>query len=225
MSNFIRAILVLLVTFVFSVQNASAATVSCTTAIDTQFVPSWGKVEANADQYSRYIIQYMYWDKIQRIQWLGTNGDSTFEPDALFYNYGDQGGLAYGVAPVGYWASDLPAPYVDTQFEDGLTVGYNQYGELNEAAVTIGSGWAVLINYGKVYYTVTRMTSGRGSSGWLKLSAQRGRQVPATCTSTWCSFGCDTNNNYHTIPFSDHFTAPSCQQYNWLWDTTVRRAC
>ncbi len=220
-----RVMFVLCATFVLGMQNASASSVSCTNATDTQFVPSWGRVEVGTDQYSRYIIQYMYWDKIQRMQWLGTNGDSTFEPDAWFYNYGDQGGLAYGLAPAGYWYSDLPAPYVDTQFEDQFTVGLNQYLELNETAVTVGSGWAVLINPAKVYITVTRMTSGRGSSGWVKLSAQRGRQVPATCMTTWCSFGCDTNNNYQTIPFADHFTIPGCQQYNWLWDITVRRTC
>lgn len=212
MSNFIRVIFVLLATFVFGLQNASASTVSCTAATDTQFVPSWGKVEVNADQYSRYIYQWMYWDSSTRLQWLATNGDSTFEPDAFFYNYD---GTAYGDAPTGYWASDLPAPYVDTQFGDPPA----------EKAVTVGSGQAVFIISARVYYTVTRMTSGAGASSWLKLSAQRGRQVPSGCLTTWCSFGCDASNNYFTIPFSDHFTAPGCQQYNWLWDTTVRRPC
>lgn len=212
MSKFARAMFILCTMLVFGVQNVSAATVSCTTATDTQFVPSWGKVYVAEDQYSRYIYQWMYWDNATRLQWLATNGDSTFEPDAFFYNYD---GAAYGNAPTGYWASDLPSPYVDTQIEDPS----------GEKAVTVGSGQAVFITSGRVYYTVTRMTNGGGASSWLKLSAQRGRQVPSGCLTTWCSYGCNANNNYFTIPFTDRFTAPGYQQYNWLWNTTVRRAC
>lgn len=213
MKYFLRFILALC----FSYSTCAAAdigTVSCSAANTdgTQFVPNWGEVYVSEDQYSRFVYQWMYWDSSARLQWLATNGDSTFEPDAVFYNYD---GTAYSDAPAGYWASDLPSPYVDTQFEDPST----------EKAVTIGSGQAVFIASGRVYYTVTRMTNGGGVSSWVKLSAQRGRQVPSGCASTWCSFGCDANNNYFTIPFTDHFVVPGCQQYNWLWYTTVRRAC
>lgn len=206
--------LFLVICFVGSV-NVQAATVSCTaTKSDgTEFVPSWGKVIIDKDQYTRYVIQYMYWDKWERLFWLNSLGSSTFEPDVIFYNYD---GFAYGNKPTGYWSSDLPQPYVDTQDGDSS----------NEKAITIGSGASVYLTHGTVYYTVTRMTSGGGDSSWVKLSAQRGRQVPAGCYSTWCSFGCEPpNNNYFTIPFQDHFTAPGCQKYNWLWDTTVRSNC
>lgn len=188
-------------------------TIDCSTASDTQFVPSWGQVEANADQYSRYVYQWMYWHDIVRTQWLITNGDSTFEPDALFYNYD---AMAYGDAPSGYWASDLPDPYVDTQLSDSP----------NEKAVTVGSGRAVMLTSGRIYYTVTRMTNGGGNSSWIKLSAQRGRQWPVGCVTTYCSFGCSANNNYFTIPFNDSgFTVPGCRQYWWQWDITTRGAC
>lgn len=191
---------------------AIAEAISCSATTDTQFVPSWGKVDVGEDQYSRYIYQWMYWHTPTRLQWLITNGDSTFEPDALFYDYD---GTAYGNAPSGYWASDLPDPYVDTQVGDIF----------DENAVTVGSGRAVMLTSGKVYYTVTRMTNGGGNSSWLKLSSQRGRQWPTGCTTTWCSYGCSANNNYFTIPFTDHFTAPGCQQYWWQWDATVRGTC
>lgn len=211
---------VLLLVVLLGVQNVYAGdgdigTVSCTTTKSdgTEFVPSWGKVIIDEDQYTRYVIQYMYWHDYKRLWWLNTRGDATFEPDVFFYNYEGQ---AYGKKPTGYWSSDLPSPYVDAQTLDGS----------DEYAVTIGSASAVSLTQEKTYYTVTRMTAGGGDSSWVKLSAQRGRQVPAGCTSVWCSYGCEMpNNNYRTIPFQDHFSAPGCQRYNWLWNTTVRRGC
>ena len=189
--------------------------IDCSAATDTQFVPSWGAVEVAEDSFSRYIYQWMYCHDDGRLSWLRTNGDSTFEPDAFFYNHE---GMAYGQAPTGYWASDLPGAYVDTQFGDDSA----------ENAVTMGSGEAVFITSGRVYYTVTRMTSGPGSFSWLKLSAQRGRQWPAGYTGTYNSFGCSLSgggNNYHTLPFQDHFYAPGCQKYWWQWWSTARSAC
>jgi len=194
--------------------QAHAQTIACKpTAPDgTNFVPSWGFVEVAVDAGGRYIWQYMYWDNADRLKWLNTYTGTTFEPDAFFYNYD---GKAYGDRPGGYWASDLPSPYVDTQFLDPS----------GEKAVTIGSAYATSIVPWRTYYTVTRMYPGEGTSSWLKLSAQRGAQYPDGCTSEWCSYGCDETNNFPTLPFQDHFTVPGCQQYNWLWNTTVRRPC
>lgn len=190
---------------------ADIGTVSCSIITDTEFVPSWGKVYVAQDQYSRYIYQWMYWHNNQRLSWLNSNGESTYEPDAFFYNYD---GLAYGDSPSGYWASDMPSPYVDTQFSDSS----------QEKAVTIGSANAVLLHSGVVYYTVTRMISGAGSSSWAKLSSQRGRRVPSNCYTTWCSFGCDNNSNIPTLSFTS-FTAPGCRQYWWKWDIITNAPC
>lgn len=137
MKNLANVILLLFALNLVST-NVSAApysdgTIDCTTATDVQFVPSFGLVNATADSYSRYIEQYVYWDSYARLTWFTNNGDSTFEPDAFFYNYD---GTAYGNAPSGYWTSDLPSPYVDTQAFDSN----------NEKAVTIGSAQAVLLS-------------------------------------------------------------------------------
>ena len=64
---------------------------------------------------------------------MNSLGSSTFEPDVVFYNYD---GFAYGNKPVGYWNSDLPQPYVDTQDGDSS----------DEKAVTIGSG-GICVSY------------------------------------------------------------------------------
>jgi len=200
--------------------NLAEGTVSCTstTSSGNEFVPSYGKIIIDEDSFSRYYIQYMYWDNYERLLWLNTLGSSTFEPDVTFYDYD---GEAYGGEQFNYWTSNLPSPYVDTPFID----------QDGEKVITIGSAEAVKITHGKVYHTITRMTDGGGSSSWVKLIAQRGRQYPTGCFSTWCSFGCEDEdednslNNFFTLPFQDHFEAPGCQRYNWLWNITSRRDC
>lgn len=192
---------------------ADAYPVDCSpTAPDgNEYVPSKGSTTILEDTYGRYIYQWMYWHALSRLNFLHRPG-ATFEPDAWFYNYD---GNAYALAPAGYWASDLPAAYVDTQF----------YDDQSEAGITIGSGDTVSLTNARWYYTVTRMTSGPGASSWVKLSAQRGAQQPTGCTSTWCSFACSDINNFKTIPFTDHFSAPGCQIYYWNYNITTREAC
>jgi len=198
--------------FVIAAPNLDGTiTCSSTKSDGTEFVPSLGKAVVDKDQYSRYIIQYMYWHDDNRLKWLWSNPASTFEPDAFFYNYD---GKAYGSAPSGYWSSDLPDPYVDTQALDGS----------NEKAITIGSALAVAIVSKKVYYTLTRMAAGGGDSSKLKLQAHRGLRWPDFCFSTNCSYGCNAQNNYRLVPFSD-FTAPGCHQYWWLWSITSNSPC
>ncbi len=191
--------------------SAQAATFWCPSASATQFVPSWGMVDVGENGSGRYIYQWMYWSSSSRLSGLSDNSDRTFEPDAFFYNYD---GTAYGDTPTGYWGSDLPSAYRDTQLFDEFN-GTNQYGEPNEVAITVGSASASSINAGQTYYTFTYMTPGGGSSSWVKLSSQRGIRVPVWCYSTYCSFGCTGTNNVPVIPFTDYFTAPGFRSYSY----------
>lgn len=202
-----------LLTAIQQISLADVGTIACTATATNgnEYVPSKGSIHVLEDAYGRYVYQWMYWHDAARLTFLKRDG-ATFEPDAIFYNYDRK---AYGLAPTGYWASDLPAPYVDTQFSDSE----------DEKAVTIGSGNSVSLVHGRWYYTVTRMTSGPSATSWVKLSAQRGAQSPYGCTSTWCSFGCSDVNNFFTIPFQDHFTAPGCRIYYWNYWATIREAC
>ena len=210
MNNISRSIVAAALAFPLSLL---AQTIVCTATASSgnEYVPSKGSTTILEDSYGRYIYQWMYWHEPSRLTFLKRLG-ATFEPDAFFYNYD---GTAYGLVPTGYWASDLPAAYVDTQFDDPP----------EEKAITIGSGDTVSLVDGRWYYTVTRMTSGPSASSWVKLSAQRGAQQPTGCTSTWCSFGCSDTNNFKTIPFTDHFSAPGCQIYYWNYYITTREAC
>ncbi|WP_152525052.1 hypothetical protein [Marinobacter sp. C1S70] len=205
-----RGMLILFCVLMVLSGTSYSATVGCSAAYNDTWVPSKGYAWISEDNInasnSHYIQQYVFWRTSDRLKWFSNNADSTYEPDALFYNYANNG--TYGYEPLGYWASDLPSPYVDTQAFDSD----------NELAITVGSANAQLIEPGKFYYTVTRMTwvSGVGSIDTkVKLMSQRGRRVPSGCYTTFCSFGCDNANNYRTVPFSDGFTAPGGRVYWW----------
>jgi len=202
--------------FAFTAATSQSATVSCNFTPTNSWIPSKGYAWISEDNVnasnSHYIQQYLYWRTPGRLAWFAANPDSTYEPDAFFYNYNNNG--TYGNSPLGYWASDLPSPYVDTQIFDSD----------NERAVTIGSANARLIQPGRFYSTVTRMNwiSGPGSTNTLvKLSSQRGRRSPSACYSTLCSFGCSSGNNYRTVPFQSGFTAPGGRVWWWLDPTTT----
>ncbi len=194
-----------------AVNTVRASTVFCSVAASDAWVPSKGYAWITEDginaSNSHYIYQYLYWQTSDRLKWFSQNSDSTYEPDAFFYNYNRNG--TYGNYPLGYWASDLPSPYVDTQAFDSD----------NEKAITVGSADARLIQPGRFYYTVTRMTwiSGPGNVATpVKLSSQRGRRVPSGCYDTLCSFGCDSNSNIRTVPFQSGYTSPGGRVWWWL---------
>lgn len=223
-------------------------TIGCSAATDVQFVPSWGQVSVNQDAASKYIVQWMYWHDYNRLAWFMANGDSTYEPDAMFDGSGSgspepwhligtlpngpgTSSTAYGYFPrnviyghgdlAGYWASDLPSPYQDTAWSDtGL-----------EWPVSIGSAQAVSLTAGKVYYTVTRVFDGGASSGQVKLSSQRGRFANPTTPpgvntyGKWNSYGCSSApNNVFTLPWNN-FTAPGCRMYWYKWDISTNSSC
>lgn len=194
--------------------TSHAQSVSCTSATDLKYVPATGRSIIGTDSTgARLNCQYFYWNKAQRMEWLRNNADSTFELDTFFYNYD---GTAYGLAPYGAWSSNMPYPYVDTQFGDPE----------GEKAVTIGTANAQALRAGNWYYYSTQMTSGSGAYSWYKVSAQRGRRVPASCYSTFCSFGCSTeSNNVKLIPFGGGRYAPECRDWWYKWDVTIDIPC
>jgi hypothetical protein len=192
---------------------SSAQTVSCEFTYGTTFVPSWGESHIGSDAHSRYVWQYFYWHDVARLYWLNSAWDTTFELDTFFYNYD---GLGYGDEPAGFWDSNLPSAYVDTQFFDGE----------GEKAVTIGSAFAWDLRAATLYYYVTRMTSGGGLTSLVKVQAQRGRRWPSDCYSTWCSYGCSTEVNYtNVIPFQSGFYAPGCRRFWFWWYSSLDLGC
>jgi len=190
----------------------------CDAITDTEYVPSYVWSYISEDATGRFVIQRMYWHDMNRISWLYNTVDSTFELDTIFYNYNDVPvvGAAYGVYPYGYWDSNLPDPYVDVQVGDPN----------EEKAVTVGCASAFLLYPLQLYYYATRMMTGPGNQSWVKVAAQRGRQVPTGCLSSLCSYSCTTDvNQVRIVPFQDHFTAPGCRHSWYQWWVTWSSAC
>jgi hypothetical protein len=196
--------------------------VPCSKAAETEFVPSWGQVKVGEYSDGRYITQYIYWHDKSRLKWFADNPAGSYEPDAFFYNYYDKGkplpgAPAYGDKASGYWSSDLPIPYVDTQ----------EFDPSGEKSVTIGSANANKLVPKKLYLTNTHMKSGKGSSSWIKLQSQRGKLDPADCRRLYahCSYGCNGTNNVKTIDFQKHWSVPGCYQFKYEWNGTAPTTC
>lgn len=197
---------------VLATPAGAMVTASCTAAPAVTFMPSWGETYVSQDIYSRYVEQTFYWHDDARVDWFYWTPDSTFELETIFYNYD---GYAYGLEPSGYWDSNLPWPYVDTQLSDSS----------DEKAVTIGTASATDLRAGTYYY-ITRFRSGGGTQSLVKVTAQRGRRIPSGCMSTYCAFACDSaENGLNPVPFQSYFYAPGCRQWWWSWNATVNLAC
>lgn len=179
---------------------------NCTAIPPESYLPRVGSTFFSEDQYSRYLMANWTWGYAQNMEWFlrpyapgVTWSAGTYEHQHIFYNYD---GRAYGNAPpAGYWDSNLPSPYVDTQIFDSA----------NEKNVTIGSAHArgFETNPAGTWRYTTRFTSGGGSSSLVKIQAQRGLRTPTGCYTTYCSFGCNSQANYiNLVPFQSGLRAP-----------------
>lgn len=94
---------------------------------------------------------------------------STYEHETQIYN----GSFAdYD----GYWSSNLPRAYKDTQFGDSID------------NFTIGSSQASDIKTYTRYYTYIGLKPGSALSANVKIKGQKGHRWPSWCYSTWCIF-------------------------------------
>lgn len=207
-------LLAILTAFGTAGQQAHAqTTASCTEIPPQSYLPVIGSSLITADQYTRYVSSYWTWGNTQNMEWFlrpyapgVTWSAGTYEHQHIFYNYD---GLSYANAPSGYWDSNQPYPYVDTQAFDSS----------NEKNITVGSAHARDFGNnpaGSWRYT-TRFTNGGGTSSLVKVQSQRGLRVPPTCYSTWCSYACSHQANFfNLVPFQSGLRAPGrvCWRFN-----------
>ncbi len=120
------------------------------------------------------------------------NGILTYEHETQVYNTNFAN---YG----GYWSSNLPRAYKDTQFLDTLD------------NFTIGSSKASDIVANTQYYTSMDLTGGSASSATVRIKGQLGHRYPSSCYSTWCIFA------DMTTPTLKSYTAPISTQVSWTY--------
>lgn len=144
-----------------------------------KWVPSSGTSIVTADSYGqRYIRQTMYWNGVSRLQGFAVD-DRTYEHETVFNNYD---GKSYAGGYDGYWASNLPSAYLDTQFADGSS-------ELN---YTVGSAYARGIQAYTTFYYRIDIKNGNSTSDTAKVQGQLGERNPDWCYSTWCIYALQT---------------------------------
>jgi hypothetical protein len=160
------------------------------------WVPSYVFVETGEiEPGTRYLRMKMMWNDV-----AGFGATSTYEQDFFLDNY-DASPLGPGTyldrsrkldqtPRVKSWQSNLPGAYLDTRFGDGT----------DEIAYTIGAGQASEIKADVEYDTLIVAADGDADKDSARLSAQLGHQVPAGCTSTWCSLDDGTGSIVDIFP-------------------------
>lgn len=150
----------------------------------------------------------------------GFRGDiakNSFELDTVFYNYdGKAWATKYGGTTQGtWWSSNLPSPYLDTQFGDDWAIyggDKNSYGEPSEANLAVGSGNADVLEREKQYYYQIKVNKNSRADNWkLKLNAQPGKQY---LTGAWGAFSYYTWRMYPQTSGVWHVFTEDVT-YNW----------
>lgn len=173
-----------------------ANVVSLATVSDSM-IPKSGTSYFYPSSYGgRYVQQNMRWPSVS------FSSEQTYEHDVFLYNYDrktylDGTSTAYpGCYPnATYAATNWPSaskPYLDTRFAESLSGC-----EIDELAYTIGAAQADALQANTDYYTYIRTADGNDTSDKFKLQAQIGHRTPASCYSTWCSFG---DQSYNLVP-------------------------
>lgn len=194
-------------------QLHAQSTASCTVIPPESYVPVVGSSLISADQYGRYVMSNWTWGYTANMEWFlrphypgVTWSAGTYEHQHIFYNYD---GGSYANAPQGYFDSNQPYWYVDTQAFDSS----------NEKNITIGSAHPrdFETNPAGTWRYTSRFSAGGGASSLIKVQAQRGVRIPTYCYSTWCSYGCSNPANYiNLVPFQSGLTAPGRVCYRWV---------
>ncbi len=112
----------------------------------------------------------------------------TYEHEVQVYN------RAY-TSYAGYWSSNLPSAYLDTEFGDN--------NGNNIRLLTVGSAQASSLATYSQYYTYMSLSPGLATSADVRVKGQIGHRYPTTCYSTWCVWG-DATTSSMTV-----FTAPN----------------
>lgn len=112
------------------------------------------------------------------------NNTSTYEQESQVYN---KNFANYN----GYWQSNLPCAYKDTQVFDTLD------------NFTVGSACASSIRAYTYYYTSMSLYGQSAQTATVRIKGQLGYRWPNWCYSTWCVFPSATSSTIVT------FTAPN----------------
>lgn len=121
--------------------------------------------------------------------------NTTYEHETQIYN---RSFANYG----GYWYSNLPTPYLDTNFLDTC-------GTYSCDNFTIGTPRANWITRNTQYYANMLLTPQSATSALVRIKGQKGHRTPSNCYTTWCVFADATTGSMAT------YTAPSGMSWQY----------
>lgn len=174
--------------------------------IDPRSLPAWkpnvGTMEVGSVSSTKRFVSHT-------MKWTYTNPfngypNATYEHDFFLNNYSGSNypGTYLSLAEdsqerplADYWNCTLPSYYLDTRFGDSN----------NEIAYTIGCANANAIVKNVLYSNYMKISKGSANIDNSKLFFQKGKRIPASCYTTWCSYG---NANYVQFPAWD-FVVPA----------------
>ncbi|MEW6574497.1 MAG: hypothetical protein AB1374_12800 [Bacillota bacterium] len=164
---------------------------------DNTWAPTHGSLYTGqvGSEY-RYIELWWNWSYFSNIKGLKykLNGSRDYnealEVETVFYNYD---GKAYCKEYQGFWTTNQPRAYRDTQVSD----------KSNEINFCIGCADANQFQENNYYYYYIKAKVNSSSGSKVKVGAQRSCRCPSYCYSTYCVFRECAENYAFLIPYSE----------------------
>jgi len=146
---------------------------------------SWAPYGGGSSVNQLYTYQTLYFNNISAY-----GSADTYEHETQVYNvnYADY---------AGYWSSNMPNAYKDTQFLDNID------------NFTVGTFTGASLQTYTQYYTYMSLSAGSASSATVRIKGQKGHRSPSWCYSTWCVYPDATTQSMAT------FTAPGGMSWQY----------
>ncbi len=176
---------------------------------NSHWAPTEGKIYVGEDTYSKYVWQHVMWQDPWGFRGIFVG---YFSVEIESHQMDAPGRSIYGkryydgTGP--FFDTNLPGPYLDSQFLDSPNIQ-------NHA---IGSNYPELINGYTWYYTWFRFKRYEGlPGGTFQTAAQLGELVYHGCEAlgTWCTL--ESLETVRTLPFMCNFVGPNALFTNNLW--------
>jgi hypothetical protein len=150
---------------------------------------SWAPYYGKSKVTRQLTFQFFYFNKVSDF-----GSTSTYECETQIYDkkYADFDG---------YWSSNLPRGYHDTQFCDTSAV--------DVFAVGCAQASSLLVN--TMYYAEMSLRQQTSPTAFVRIKGQKGHRFPTNCYSTWCAWPDFTTGSLTS------FTAPINSYLEWWY--------
>lgn len=169
----------------FAIQRQKSISTNNAPALQSLNHESWAPYKGASAVERDYLFNLFYFNDVSGFDYI-----NTYEHETQVYSkdYADYGG---------YWSSDLPSAYKDTQILDKLD------------NFTVGSSRADDIKTSRDYFCYMTLSPQTNISPDVRIKGQLGYRFPWWCDSTWCIYPKDTTGTMAI------FKAPSNGFVQW----------